>query len=220
MASMESMESMHVIPVLTAITITIIRPASLPPVCMHAAPGAAPVMAPALCLPCPAWVCCSVTAKDGGKALCKSIDNKLFQRGQVFIGHPDMKNYTIEADVMSEGNKRKMSDIGLINQRYLIILRGNAREIELSSNLERIKATSPFTLTPNEWHHLKVRVDTEKDGSGTVRAKAWKKADAEPAEWTLEYKHKAAHQNGSPGFFSLSPQEQRAWIDNIEVKAN
>ena len=161
-----------------------------------------------------------VREKDGGKALCKSIDNKLFQRGQVFIGHPDMKNYTIEADVMSEGNKRKMSDIGLINQRYLIILRGNAREIELSSNLERIKSTQPFTLTPNEWHHLKVRVDTEKDGSGTVRAKAWKKADAEPAEWTLEYKHKAAHQNGSPGFFSLSPQEQRAWIDNIEVKAN
>ena len=161
-----------------------------------------------------------VRDKDGNKALCKSIDNKLFQRGQVFIGHPDMKNYTIEADVMSEGNKRKMSDIGLINQRYLIVLRGNAKEIELSSNLERIKETKPFAMTPNEWHHLKVRVDSEKDGSGTVRAKAWKKADAEPAEWTLEFKHKAAHQNGSPGFFSLTPQEQRAWIDNIEVKAN
>jgi hypothetical protein len=153
-------------------------------------------------------------------ALCKTIDNKLFQRGQVFIGHPDMKNYTIEADVMSEGNKRKMSDIGLINQRYLITLRGNAREIELSSNLERLKAPKPFTMTPNEWHRLKVRVDNEKDGSATVRAKAWKKADAEPAEWTIEFKHKYAHQNGAPGFFSLSPQEQRAWIDNIEVKAN
>ena len=161
-----------------------------------------------------------VRDKDGNKALCKSIDNKLFQRGQVFIGHPDMKNYTIEADVMSEGNKRKMSDIGLINQRYLIVLRGNAKEIELSSNLERIKETKPFTMTPNEWHRLKVRVDTAKDGTGTVRAKAWKKADAEPAEWTLEFKHKAAHQNGAPGLFSLAPQEQRAWIDNIEVKAN
>ena len=161
-----------------------------------------------------------VRDKDGNKALCKSIDNKLFQRGQIFIGHPDMKNYTIEADVMSEGNKRKMSDIGLINQRYLIVLRGNAKEIELSSNLERIKETKPFTMTPNEWHRLKVRVDTAKDGTGTVRAKAWKKADTEPAEWTLEFKHKSAHQNGAPGFFSLSPQEQRAWIDNIEVKAN
>ncbi len=158
---------------------------------------------------------------DGNNlALCKTIDHKLFQRGQVFIGHPDMKNYTIEADVMSEGNKRKMSDIGLINQRYLTIIRGNAREIEISSNLERIKHTVPFTLTPNEWYHLKVKVDVAKDGSGVVRAKAWKKADAEPEAWTIEFNHKHAHENGSPGFFSLSPQEQRAWLDNIEVKAN
>ncbi|MEO6787903.1 MAG: PQQ-binding-like beta-propeller repeat protein [Chthoniobacteraceae bacterium] len=153
-------------------------------------------------------------------ALCKTIDNKRFQRGQVFIGHSDMKNYTIEADVLTEGNKRKMSDIGLINQRYLVTLRGNAREIEVSSNLERIKKTAPFTLTPNEWYHLKVKVDVAKDGSGVVRAKAWKKSEPEPAAWTIEVEHKHAHPNGSPGFFSLSPQEQRAWIDNIEVKKN
>ena len=157
---------------------------------------------------------------DGSLALCKTIDNKIFQRAQVFIGHPDMKNYTIEADVLTEGNKRKMSDIGLINQRYLIALRGNAREIEISSNLERIKEVQPFALTPNEWYHLKVRVDMKPDGSGTVRAKAWKKADAEPEAWTIELAHKFAHTNGSPGIYSLSPQEQRAWIDNIEVKAN
>ncbi len=158
---------------------------------------------------------------DGeNKALCKTIDHKLFQRAQVFIGHPDMKNYTIEADVLTEGNKRKMSDIGLINQRYLVALRSNAREIEISSNLARIKEVQPFTLTPNEWYHLKVRVDVKPDGSGTVRAKAWKKADAEPDAWTIELADKFAHTNGAPGIFSLSPQEQRAWIDNIEVKAN
>ncbi len=153
----------------------------------------------------------------GNKALCKSIDNKLFQRGQAFIGHPDMKNYTMEADVMSEGNKRKLSDIGVINQRYLVALRGNAREIEVSSNLERIKVTKPFTVTPNEWYRLKVQVDVAADGSGVVKAKAWKKAEAEPAEWTIEVPHQHAHQNGAPGFFSLTPQEQRAWIDNIAV---
>ena len=159
-------------------------------------------------------------APGGSKALCKTIDNKLFQRGQAFIGHPDMHNYTMEADVLTEGNKRKMSDVGLINQRYLVVIRANAREIEISSNLERIKKTEPFTFTPNEWYHLKVKVDVAKDGSGTVRAKAWKKAEAEPAAWTIEFAHKHAHENGSPGIFSLSPQEQRAWIDNIEVKPN
>jgi hypothetical protein len=53
-----------------------------------------------------------------------------------------------------------------------------------------------------------------------VRASVWKKGDAEPATPTIEFKHKHAHQSGSPGFFSMTPQEQRAWIDNIEVKAN
>ena len=159
-------------------------------------------------------------APGGGKALCKTIDHKLFQRAQVFIGHPDMKNYTIEADVMSEGNKRKMSDIGLINQRYLVMIRGNAREIEISSNLERIRKAAPFTFTPNEWYHLKVKVDVTKDGSGTVRAKAWKKAEAEPAAWSIELEHNHAHEHGSPGIYSLAAQEQRAWLDNIEVKPN
>ena len=156
----------------------------------------------------------------GTKALNKTIDHKLFQRGQVFIGHSDMKNYTIEADVLSEGNKRKLSDIGLINQRYLVVLRGNGREIEVSSNLERLKVTKPFTLAPNEWYRLKARVDVAKDGSGVVKAKAWKKSEAEPAEWLIEVPHKTAHTHGAPGFFSLTPQEQRAWIDNISVTAN
>jgi outer membrane protein assembly factor BamB len=153
-------------------------------------------------------------------ALNKTIDNKLFQRGQVFIGHPGMKNYTIQADVMSEGNRRKLSDVGLINQRYLVVLRGNAREIEISSNLERLRVVAPYALTANEWHRLKVRVDTAPDGSGVVRAKAWKKAEPEPDAWTIVAPHQTAHAQGSPGFFSLTPQEQRAWIDNITVTPN
>ena len=43
------------------------------------------------------------------------------------MGAPDLKNYTVEADVMSEGNKRKMSIVGLINQRYRVVLKGNER---------------------------------------------------------------------------------------------
>ena len=74
--------------------------------------------------------------KDGNKALVKTIDNKRLQRGTVFINRPDLKNYTVEADVLSEGNKRKMSEVGLVNQRYLIVLKGNAQALEVSSNQE------------------------------------------------------------------------------------
>lgn len=154
------------------------------------------------------------------KALVKTIDHKRFQRGQVFFGHPDLKDYTIEADVMSEGNKRKLSDIGLINQRYMVTLRGNAREIEISSNLERLREVKPFTIAPNEWYRLKVAVDRKPDGSAVVKAKAWKKSEQEPEAWTIEVPHQYAHPHGAPGYFSLTPSEQRAWIDNISVTSN
>ncbi|HEX3132539.1 MAG TPA: PQQ-binding-like beta-propeller repeat protein, partial [Planctomycetota bacterium] len=136
---------------------------------------------------------------DGNKVLTKTIDNKIFQRAMTFIGTPDMKDYTIEADVQSDGNKRKMSEVGIINQRYAVVLKGNAQELEVNSNFERIRVAVPFPWKPKEWYHLKARVDVAADGSGTVRAKAWKKGDPEPEKWTIEVPHTHAHLNGSPG---------------------
>ena len=162
---------------------------------------------------------------QGTKALAKTIDNKFFQRGTVFIGAPETRNYTIQADVMSEGNRRKMSEVGLINQRYLIVLKGNEQKLEISSNFERLRvpeATDPpnFRWQPNVWYVLKSRVDVAPDGSGTVRAKAWKRGDPEPEPWTIEVPHKHAHQSGSPGLFGFAPQDMRVYIDNISVTPN
>lgn len=154
------------------------------------------------------------------KALCKTIENKLFQRGQIFIGHPGSSNYTVELDVLTEGNKRKMSEIGLINQRYLVVLKGNSQQLEVSSNQERLRESVPFAWVPNQWYKIKSRVDVAPDGSGTVRAKAWKKGEDEPAAWTIEVPHKHAHAEGAPGLFAFTPQEQRAWIDNVTVTPN
>jgi len=157
---------------------------------------------------------------DGTKALCKTIENKLFQRGTVFIGHPDMKNYTIEADVLSEGNRRKMSEAGVVNQRYIIVLKGNSQELEVNSNQERIKQAVPFKWAPNTWYRIKARVDVAPDGSGVVRAKAWKRGDPEPTAWAIEVPHQQAHSSGCPGIFSFAPQDMRTYHDNITVTAN
>lgn len=161
-----------------------------------------------------------IREKDGSKALVKTIDNKRTQRGTVFINRPALKNYTLEADVLTEGNRRKMSEVGVVNQRYLIILKGNAQQLEVSSNQELLRQSVSFKWAPNEWYRLKTRVDVAADGSGIVRAKAWKKADPEPVAWTIEVPHKTAHQQGSPGLFGFAPSEQKAWIDNIAVTPN
>jgi outer membrane protein assembly factor BamB len=161
-----------------------------------------------------------VRDKEGSKALTKTVDNPFFRRAMVFMGTPLSKNYTMEADVMSDGNKRKMSDVGVINQRYKVLLKGNEKALEINSNEELFKFTVPFNWSPNVWYHLKTRVDVAADGSGVVRAKAWKKGDPEPGAWTQEVPVKEAHQSGCPGLFGFSPQDMRVYVDNVSVSAN
>ena len=113
-----------------------------------------------------------------------------------------------------------MSEVGIINQRYAIVLKGNDQKLEVSSNFERLREAVDFKWQPNAWYHLKSRVDIAADGTGVVRAKAWKRDEPEPTAWTIEVKHKTAHQEGSPGLFGFSPQDMRVYIDNIKVTAN
>jgi len=155
---------------------------------------------------------------EGNKVMAKTTDNRFFQRAMMFIGTPEMHNYTIQADVMSDGNKRKMSEVGIINQHYLIVLKGNEQKLEINSNQDRLRVAQDFKWSPKVWYRLKAKVDRNSDGSAIVRAKAWKREEAEPDAWTIEVPHKTAHQEGCPGLFGFSPQDMRVYIDNIEVK--
>ena len=158
-----------------------------------------------------------VREKDGSKVLAKTTDNRFFQRATVFIGTPEMSHYTIQADVMSDGNKRKMSEVGVINQHYLIVLKGNEQKLEVNSNQERLRAAVDFKWSANTWYRLKARVDRNPDGSAVVQAKAWKRGEPEPEAWTISVPHKTAHQAGSPGLFGFSPQDMPVYVDNVEV---
>ncbi|MBC8137976.1 MAG: PQQ-binding-like beta-propeller repeat protein [Fibrella sp.] len=158
---------------------------------------------------------------DGNKVLAKTLDNIFFQRATAFFGSADDKNYTYEADVMADGNRRTLGTVGVINQRYYVVLTGNAQELEINSNQERIKATVPFKWSPKVWYRMKTRVDVSPDGSGIVRAKVWKRGDTEPDKWTLEVPHKTAHQSGAPGLFGFAPQSLfKVYVDNIAITAN
>ncbi len=158
---------------------------------------------------------------DGNQVLAKTLDRVLFQRATTFIGSEDMSNYTLQADVMTDGTRRIKGDIGLINQRYLISLKGNARQMEISSNHERIKYSVPFRLSAKKWYTLKTRVDVNPDGTGVIRGKAWEKGQPEPDAWTIEFTHQYANTHGAPGVFGFSPQSQkRVFVDNISITPN
>jgi outer membrane protein assembly factor BamB len=158
---------------------------------------------------------------DGNKVLAKTLDRVLFQRATTFLGHPDAKSYALQADIMTDGNRRIMSSAGLINQRYVIALIGNSQLLEVSSNHDRIKVSVPFSWKPKLWYRLKTRVDVNEDGSGVIRAKAWKRSQPEPDSWTIEVPHKKAHTHGAPGLWGFSPQSQfPVYLDNVIATPN
>ena len=158
---------------------------------------------------------------DGSNALAKTLNISLFQRSMAFIGHPDDSGYTLTADVKTDGSRRLMSVVGVVNQRYIIALDGNKQAIEVSSNHDRVKQAAPFTIKPNVWYTLKTQVLVNEDGSGIVKAKAWPRDEEEPLEWGIQATVPNAHANGSPGLFGFSPQSRyKVYIDNIRVTPN
>ena len=159
-----------------------------------------------------------VLDKDGSKVIANRLDNVLFQRTMNFFGDPGLKNYVLQADVMTDGNRRIKSTVGLVNQRYLITLVGNQNILEVSSNHERVKQSVSFPVKANTWYSLKTHVKANADGSGEVRAKAWPKGEAEPADWTIKVPVKRVHPKGAAGVFAFSPQAQkRVYLDNIKL---
>jgi outer membrane protein assembly factor BamB len=155
---------------------------------------------------------------EGNKVFAKTLDRMLFQRSTVFMGHPEASDYRVQADVMTDGNRRAMGAIGVVNQRYRISLKANQRRLEISSNQERFKHGVRFDAQPGVWYRLVSEVRVDDDGMGTIYAKVWPRDEAEPADWTLTVTHEGAHTQGSPGLYGFSPQNlHKVYIDNIMV---
>ncbi|MFK7790241.1 MAG: PQQ-binding-like beta-propeller repeat protein [Phycisphaeraceae bacterium] len=160
---------------------------------------------------------------DPGKnqVLAKTLDRVLFQRSMIFMGHADDTGYTVQADVMSDGNRRGMSVVGVINQRYIIALDGNKQAIEISSNHNRLAETADFKWKPKTWYTIKSMVVPNDDGTGTVYGKAWPRGEDEPEDWTITVKVPICHTEGSPGIYGFSPQSRhRVYVDNVKVEPN
>ena len=162
-----------------------------------------------------------VQEMEENKVAGNTLDRVLFQRAINFIGHKDMKNYTMEADVMTDGDRRIKSNIGLIHQRYIFVLVGNSQKLEVVSNFDRFRHSVPFSIKIKSWYCLKTNVTVDEMGNGLIRAKAWPKEETEPDEWTLEVEHNQAHTHGAPGIYAMSPQsKKKVYIDNISIIQN
>jgi outer membrane protein assembly factor BamB len=160
------------------------------------------------------------TIEGVGKVLVRPRDDTVGRRAKVFVGLPTMTGHTIEADVRGREQRRQRGDVGLINERYGLVLFGNGQKLELHpwQAADEMTTRVEFKWDADKWYRMKLRVDHQKDGTARVRGKVWLADAAEPAEWTIEKVDKIPHMMGSPGIYADGISD--VYFDNVKIYRN
>ena len=166
---------------------------------------------------------------DGNKVLVKLATNPFAfaKRTRPFLGPTDLSNYTIEADVRVQDIRRVMPDVGIVAQRYELVLFGNHARLELQPWQPEVARTvkKPFTVAKDTWYVLKLEVQNLDGNNVRARGKVWPKGEQEPAEWTIERVDPIGSRHGSPGIYADVPNADpkggsEIYYDNIKVYRN
>jgi outer membrane protein assembly factor BamB len=160
------------------------------------------------------------TVEGVGNVLVRPRDETVGRRAKVFMGFPNMTGFTVEAEVRAREQRRQRGDVGLINERYGLVLFGNGQKLELHpwQAADEMTARVPFKWDADKWYRMKLRVDHQQDGTARVRGKVWAADEAEPAAWTIEKVDKIPHLMGSPGIYADGISD--VYFDNVKIYRN
>ncbi len=169
---------------------------------------------------------------------------KLGTRSQMWMGSPNMSNYTVSADVQLTRNSTEgataadaedapefptdegladanLPTVGLINGGYVFGLFAPNHEARLYSwctHDKRTQAVLKMDFDSDKWYSTRIKVVP--DGKVTrVYGKIWERGTQEPPAWTLEIVDESPITHGAPGLFGDSHVSE-FYVDNIEVTAN
>jgi hypothetical protein len=157
---------------------------------------------------------------DNAGQLVRPRDDTVGRRATVIMGRPTWSDYTVEADVRGIEARRQRGDAGLINQRYKLVLFGNAQKLELHpwQAADEMTEHVPYTWDVNKWYRMKLRVQNRPDGTTLVQGKVWPVGEAEPAAWTIQKTDRIPHRNGAPGLYGDGIAD--VFFDNMRVYKN
>jgi hypothetical protein len=158
---------------------------------------------------------------DGSGVLLRPRDETVGRRTRFFMGRPDWSNYTVEADVRGTEMRRQRGDVGLVNQRYALVLFGNAQHLEIHPWQAVEQMTTRVDKAEwaiNTWYRMKMRVENRTDGTTLIQGKVWKRDDPEPAAWTIQKVDRIPHRNGAPGIYADGISD--VMFDNFRVYRN
>lgn len=184
----------------------------------------------------PGWIGLDTTAKvvemDGQKVLQKFAENPSapYSRMRAFSHTPLPVGYTVQADIMGrqKENSTVLSDAGLVNARYELLLLGHEQVIRLVSwpSEPRIHKELPFEWKPDVWYRSKLRVELNNEGHAVISGKIWPRDASEPSDWTLQVTDPCPNHEGSPGLYAYAkgttPKRHGApmFFDNYKVLPN
>jgi len=158
---------------------------------------------------------------DGNGVMCKIKTIPLGARSQGWMGHSDLHDYTIQADVLGFERAGKLPDIGLVAQRYTLDMMGASKKMQIRTwtpQLNRLSFEAPIEWEPNTWYTLKFHTGVE-DGKAVLKGKFWKKGEPEPEAWTVEGVDEEPNVQGSPGLFG-NAKDAEIFYDNLTVTPN
>ncbi|TWT78586.1 outer membrane biogenesis protein BamB [Posidoniimonas polymericola] len=189
--------------------------------------------------------------ESGNQYLAKPVElptrpgaptTKLGTRSRMWMGSPELSNYTVQADIQmktgvagessgpapefpveTSSSAIKLPSAGLINSCYTFTLfgpNGEARLYSWCTHDRRSQATVPMEFSPDKWYTMKLKVQPDEPaGVAYVSAKVWPRDEDEPSEWTMEITDKAPNYSGSPGMFGDS-KDAEFYVDNLSVTPN
>jgi outer membrane protein assembly factor BamB len=169
------------------------------------------------------------TLKDGSKVLAKvaATSNPLLSRANAYIGPPQWTDYTILADLRSEQKGNDLPDMGVVANRYTLVLVGNTQSLRLVSwdAMPRVDQTIRFPHKSGTWYRMKLTVDVQKD-QAICRGKVWPRDDMEPRDWNVEITDPCPNREGSPGIYGYltgyidDHWMTEAYFDNVRIVKN
>lgn len=169
------------------------------------------------------------TLKDGTHALVKlaNIANPLVARANAYIGMPSLTGYTIESDAMATIVRGDMPDLGIVANRYTLLLNGNTQRLRIVSwdAVPRVDKGMDWKWTADKWYRMKLAVDVQGD-KALVRGKVWPREEKEPEKWTIEFDDPNPNREGSPavygyatGILDKSPGSE-CFFTNVKLTPN
>ncbi|HXG12023.1 MAG TPA: PQQ-binding-like beta-propeller repeat protein [Gemmataceae bacterium] len=181
----------------------------------------------------PGWVNAqgkfAVQQKGDSKVLVKLATNPspLVARANAYIAAPTLTDYTIQADVMGGKKGSDMPDVGIVANRYHLVLWGNTQQLRLTSwdALPRVDRTIAFAWKPDVWYTMKLTVEVQ-GNKAVARGKVWERGQPEPKNWTVEFEDPIGNREGSPalygnatGILENEPGTE-IYYDNVKVISN